>query len=213
MLTIKEAAERLDVQWLYLMHIIHVGDVRPSVCELYDGEVWHELSRFEFSADDLEAFRAEIERRRFPHVREQHGDVVETDARFACGPGWEQIIRSVATKLSALPGPPRISGGKEKFGSLTLYVFYDIILEEYDVKDISLRDAVEDIREAGRKKSVTICEECGEPGRLRMSYSRSKTTCDRHAHIVDYLHEDDGEIVDLPPQGGPTYKDGTQGTY
>lgn len=213
MLTIKEAAELLDVQWLYLMHIIHVGDVRPSVCELHDGAVWHELSRFEFSDNDLENFRAEIERRKFPHVHDQHAYVVEPDAEFACGPGWEQIIRSVATKLGTLPGPPRITGGKEKFGSLILYVSYDIIPEKYDLKDISLGDTIEDIREAARQKSVTICEECGEPGRLRMSYSWTKTTCEQHAHLVDNLREDDGEIVDLPPQGGPIYKDGSQGTY
>lgn len=212
MLTLAQAAERLNVTGLYLMHVIDVGDLRPSLYNAADGDVWHQDTEIAFSETDLDAFGTEIERRRFRHLHEQLGYLVAPEAEFAFGPGWEQIVRSAAQQLTTLPGRVRFSGGKEKFGSLTLYVSYDIFHEKHGLKDI-LYDAVATIRETARKRSLTFCEECGEPGRLRMGYSIAKTTCDRHAHLVGPLRDNDGEIVDLPPSIGPIYRDGTQGTY
>ncbi|MBY5819919.1 hypothetical protein HFN60_30475 [Rhizobium leguminosarum] len=213
MFTVSEAAERLGVIGLDLMHIVDVGDLRPTVCVPREGSVWHPDAEIAFSEDDLGRFAEEIERRTMPQLYEQYGNVIKAGAQFTCGPGWEQIIRSVAEKLVTLPGPPRLSGGKEKFGSLILYDLKVIFSEEYDLKGISTRESIEIILEAARKQSVTICEECGQPGRLRIGASWTKTTCDRHAHLVDNLRDDDGDIVDLPPQGGPIYKDGSQGRY
>ncbi|MBP2563391.1 hypothetical protein J2857_006190 [Neorhizobium galegae] len=135
-----------------------------------------------------------------PQIYEQYGTVIKAGARFTCGPGWEQIIRSVAEKLATLPGPPRLTGGKEQFGSLVLYDSRVIFCEEYDLKDIFPKESVQAIFEAVRKLSVTVCEECGQPGRLRIGASWTKTTCDRHAHLVNNLRYADGDIVDLPPQ-------------
>lgn len=69
------------------------------------------------------------------------------------------------------------------------------------------------LKEAARKQSLTICDECGAPGRLRMGVNIAKTTCDRHAHLAASFRDDDGEIIDLPPTGGPIYKDSRQGRY
>ena len=124
--------------------------------------------------------------RRFAHVFEQFGYVVEPDARFRFGEGWEQILRSALTKLSAVSGPPRVSGGKEKGGCLVLHVAHDP----------AQREAVEAIRADLRKRSLTVCEECGKAGRLRMGIAQFKTTCEDHAHLVGPLRDDDGTIGD-----------------
>ena len=203
MIGIKEAAERLGVSILYLMKIIEVGDVVPTTVNRHDGELWREETEILFSDSDLEVFAAEIRERRFEHVFVQHGHVLDKDASFAFGKGWERIVRELATALGALDGPPRITGGKEKFGSL-------IVRIEYQRTQMK---AVEVLKEAARKKSVTICEECGQPGRLRMGVSICKTTCNRHAHLAAPFRDDDGEINDLPPSGGPIYNDGRQGVY
>lgn len=194
------------------MHVIDVGDLRPSLYNAADGDVWHQDTEIAFSETDLDAFGTEIERRRFRHLHEQLGYLVAPEAEFAFGPGWEQIVRSAAQQLTTLPGRVRFSGGKEKFCSLALYVSYDITHEKYGLKDI-LYDAVATIRETTRKRSLTFCEECDEPGRLRIGASWTKTTCDRHAQLVDNLRCEDGDIVDLPQQGGPIYKDDSQGRY
>ncbi|WP_425648661.1 hypothetical protein [Agrobacterium radiobacter] len=204
MLDIEAAAERLGVSAIYLRHIIDIGDVMPSVVERHEGELWHEKSVILFSDSDIEKFWAEIRERRFPHVFEQHGFVVPTDAEFACGKGWERVIRKLATGLSAIPGPPpRFSGGKEKFGSFIAFVSCEV----------DQREEVRALVEAARKQSLRFCEECGNPGRLRMGVSIAKTTCDRHAHLAAPFRDTDGEIIDLPPTGGPIYKDGRQGRY
>lgn len=202
MIGIKEAAEALGVHQMLLAHIIDVGDVLPS--KMPSGPVWQHVEDIKFSPSDLIAFEAELRERRFVHVFEQHGYVVPADAEFACGKGWERVIRKLATGLSAIPGPPaRFNGGKEKFGSFIAFV---------SCED-NQREEIQALKKAARKQSLRFCEECGAPGRLRMGVSIAKTTCDRHAHLAAPFREDDGEIVDLPPTGGPIYKDGRQGRY
>jgi len=199
---IKEAAEALGVHQALIAHIIDVGDVVPSV--MPTGSVWQHVDEIKFSPSDLTAFTAELRERRFEHVFEQHGYVVPADAEFACGKGWERVIRKLATDLSAIHGPPpQFNGGKEKFGSFIAYVS----CEDYQSEEVQV------LKKAARKQSLRFCDECGAPGRLRMGVSIVKTTCDRHAHLAAPFRPDDGEIVDLPPNGGPIYKDGTQGTY
>ncbi|NEI66485.1 hypothetical protein [Rhizobium leguminosarum] len=202
MIGIAEAAEALGVRQMLLAHIIDVGDVIPS--QMPSGSVWQHLEDIRFSPSDLIAFAAELRERRFPHVFEQHGFVVPADAEFACGKGWERVIRKLATGLSAIPGPPpRFYGGKEKFGSFIAFVSCEG----------DQREEVQVLKEAARKQSLWVCDECGASGRLRMGVSIAKTTCDRHARLAAPFREDDGEIVDLPPTGGPIYKDGRQGVY
>lgn len=174
MISIKDAAERLGVNIVNLMNLIDVGAVTPSKVVRHEGELWHEKTEIEVSPDDLAAFQAELERRRFPHVREQFGYVVKPDAHFAFGPGWENILRSALTKLTAIPGPPRVDGGKEKFGAMVLHIEHDR----------THTDEIKAIRAAYKLFSEETCEECGKPGHLRKGRNLWKTTCEKHAHLV-----------------------------
>lgn len=202
LLSLEEAAKMIGVSQSWLWRVIEVGDVVPALTILHDGTVWHEQAEFGFTAADIIRFQEERDRRRFKHVHEQFGYVVPATAKFECGPGWETVIRRLADKLGTLPGPPKLVGGKEKFGS-----FQSRIVSHSTKHDERIDELV---REA-RKLSLTICDECGAPGRLRMGLNIAKTTCDRHAFLAEPLREDDGQIVDLPPLGGPIYADGYQG--
>ena len=61
---------------------------------------------------------------------------------------------------------------KEKFGGLR---FYQICGDEFVMGAVALAE----------RMSYTICEECGEPGKLR-SGGWMRTLCDRHAAKYDY---------------------------
>lgn len=204
LISLEEAAKLLGMYQTTLWHIIDVGDVVPALTILHDGTVWHEKAEFGFTSADLIRFQEERERRNFKHVHEQFGYVVPETAKFSCGPGWEIVIRRLAERLGRLPGPPKLVGDKEKFGS-----FQSRIVTHKAESD----DAIDELAREARKLSLTICEECGAPGRLRMGQNIAKTTCDRHAHLAGPLREDDGWILDLPPTGGPIYADGQQGRY
>ncbi len=201
MIGVKEVADSLGISRVFLAAIIDVGEVLPSV--MPSGSVWEGIDSIRFSPSDLIAFAAEIEKRRFVAVKAAHSTVIDPDAAFSFSKGWTALLVELAAELAKMDGPPRIIGGKEKFGSLILYVDYER----------SQMKAVEVLKEGIRKRSVTVCEECGQPGRLRMGHGRVKTTCEAHARLVYPLRDDDGEIVDLPMTGGPIYKDGRQGVY
>lgn len=126
--------------------------------------------------------------------------------RWAFRPGWLGLIQEAQAEIAALPvaWKARLIEGKEKFGYLRLSI---------DWKGRARRDRIEAIAERYRKRSLTICEECGKPGRLRMGVSIAATRCDDHATFAAPFRADDGRIVDLPPIGGPIYADGSQGHY
>jgi hypothetical protein len=202
LMSLAEATNMIEIDKMWLLHVIDVGDVVPALVILHNGSVWHEQAEFGFTSADIVRFQGERDRRKFKHVYEQFGYVVPADAKFSCGPGWEEVIRRLADKLGRLPGPPKLVGGKEKFGS-----FQSRIVPHGAQRD----EAIDELAREARKLSLTICEECGAPGRLRMGVNIAKTTCDRHAHLAGALRDDDGWIVDLPPTGGPIYADGYQG--
>lgn len=201
MIGIREAADQLGVADIFLAAIIDVGEVVPT--SMISGSVWEVFDTVQFSTSDLIMFAAEIELRRFVAVKAAHSRVIDPDASFSFSKGWTSLLADLAVELAKMDGPPRIIGGKEKMGSLILRVDYER----------SQMKAVEVLKEGIRKRSVTICDECGAPGRLRMGVNIAKTTCDEHTRLAHPLRDDDGEIVDLPMTGGPIYKDGTQGTY
>ena len=70
------------------------------------------------------------------------------------GKGWHSILTELCEKMSKLDKPPRFTQIKEKFGLLRIYT--DKIHEEADTL----------IHEA-EKHSGTVCENCGQPGKLR----------------------------------------------
>ncbi|NKJ77825.1 hypothetical protein [Rhizobium leguminosarum] len=72
------------------------------------------------------------------------------------------VVADLAAELVKLDGQPRITGGKEKFGSLILYCDYD----DGQTKEVrTLKGAI-------RKRSLEVCDECGAPGRLLMLFCR-----------------------------------------
>lgn len=127
--------------------------------------------------------------------------------RFACRSGWHKLIQKAADEMATFSPSwdAAIYGGKEKFGALYLSI------GPWD--NPSSRDTLAEFKERYRKASLSICEECGKAGRLRFGSGICATRCEEHADFVAPFSEDDGWIVDLPPQGGPIYKDGTQGKY
>ncbi|MGO7674855.1 hypothetical protein ACC685_33370 [Rhizobium ruizarguesonis] len=127
--------------------------------------------------------------------------------RFECRPGWNGLIQQAANEIATFSASwnARIYGGKEKFGALYLFVGPFDNESSYDV--------LNDLVERYRKRSLTICEECGQRGRLRMGISIAATRCDDHAAFVAPFRDEDGEIIDLPPTGGPIWKDGRTARY
>ena len=90
-----------------------------------------------------------------------------------CGAGWHPLIKELLDKLqnyvNAFPQLMhfRIVQIKEKWGGLCIYTNFgtDVInkcIEEYE------------------KKSFTICEICGKPGKFRGDLSWVQTLCDDH---------------------------------
>lgn len=90
------------------------------------------------------------------------------------GTGWYKIIRAAAEKLEPLivayklehPGEdaPRASQIKEKFGTLRFYLSHGT-------------DEMFKIADEAERKSATICEECGDTGKLRKG-GWLRTLCD-----------------------------------
>lgn len=117
-----------------------------------------------------------------------------------CGDGWEAIIREACEKIEPVlqdevPDEENVYAVqiKEKFGALRFYRSHRLILDihapsrvgsyidnnsstAYSHESIDAIDAA--IREA-EKRSLTICEICGDPGRLRGG-NWIRTLCDAH---------------------------------
>lgn len=125
--------------------------------------------------------------------------------RFECRQGWHGLIQKAADEVATFSPSwgVRLVGGKEKLGSLVLFVRYD---------DTAAMDAVEAFIEDFRKRSLGVCEQCGRRGRLRLGVVAA-TRCEDHADFVAPFRDEDGEIIDLPPTGGPIWKDGRKASY
>lgn len=81
------------------------------------------------------------------------------------GKGWSSLIHEVFDYIEQNKIPQKVIQVKEKFGGLRIYADYN---EELDKKII----------EVG-KRSFTICEDCGAPGKLRGG-NWYRTLCDTH---------------------------------
>lgn len=90
-------------------------------------------------------------------------NISKEDAKRCVGPGWSDLIEAIYDRL---PEDVYISQIKEKFGGLRFYV--------YGIND-ELFDFICEMEE----KSYTVCEKCGEPGKVRDT-SWIKTLCDEH---------------------------------
>ena len=156
-----------------------------------------------FSWDDILRFGYEFNvRRRFRNFRVEYADVLMLDdpddpeARgLEFGPGWEGILREFCgglRQLNRVGSRYRLRWGKEKFGGLRLFTTGNPDPDQ----DVAI--SVRELCRTAYQRSLHTCEECGEPGRLRMGIGVCLTLCDRHQHMAWPLNvEDDGVILDL----------------
>ena len=125
-------------------------------------------------------------------ARDENGREPWSMFGFECGDGWEPSIRKTAEKLEPLikiaketdpegyeAGYYRTSQLKEKFGTGRWYLSGGT-------------DEMQDLVEAWEEETVTICEACGKPGKIRGD-GWWYTACLDHTKIDD---RDSLEIVE-----------------
>jgi hypothetical protein len=88
------------------------------------------------------------------------------EARACVGPGWRDLIDRCWDICNE--NDVYITQVKEKFGGLRFYV-------------AAATDEVFDVIEAAEAESLTICEDCGVPGRPRTERIWIRTLCDKCA--------------------------------
>lgn len=101
-------------------------------------------------------------------LRMPHGWIRE----ISCGPGWYPLVAQVNLKLCELDVHHQVLQVKEKFGTLRYYA------ESHTDDELKYRDFCAVTSDAERL-STTICEQCGNGGRLCVSSHgvRMKTLC------------------------------------
>ncbi|RVG70867.1 hypothetical protein [Sinorhizobium meliloti] len=126
----------------------------------------------------------------FGKLRSNNTDVISPDARFAMDIGWIDLLQHAADRVRTYPESwsVKVVGGKEKFGCCVVHVTCD-----YSAR--GCRSEVERQREEIRLRSLSTCEICGSPGRLRLS-GFAKTVCDQHSGVMGEFREDDGKWSD-----------------
>jgi len=87
------------------------------------------------------------------------------------GRGWAPLVNRVFDKMETIKGSIKILQVKEKWGGLRIYT---------DYSNNELDKVINDVE----KKSLTICEVCGEPGKIR-GKSWYYTACDNHTRTGD----------------------------
>ncbi|MBY3363790.1 hypothetical protein [Rhizobium laguerreae] len=190
LMTLREAADVLEVDVVTLVHIIDVGDTVPTP------PVPQDYKDIVFAHDDIERFRVEVARRRFVDFKVQYADVYGEDEgpgarRLEFGPGWLGILKEFCDSLREFQNagyPAKLRWGKEKFGAMRLF---------YDCSD-EIATYIAERKGIAYGKSLRTCQECGEPARLQFGYSICLTLCDRHKHLVGQPDpERDGIILDV----------------
>lgn len=116
--------------------------------------------------------------REFPMLyRDRHGDTRRTRMcdGFACGDGWEPLIRRASEKLEPLVRGTcaRAFQVKEKFGTLRFY------MDSVEPLAPDVDEAIAAAIEAAEEESARTCEECGGPGELRDARGWFSTLCAR----------------------------------
>lgn len=91
-------------------------------------------------------------------------------------PGWYALIVETDAQLAALDPDYVVLQVKEKFGALRYYC-----QPSGDDPAPEVCDALDAITDEAERKSATICERCGQPGRLSDFAGRLKTLCQRCA--------------------------------
>lgn len=195
-----EFAKLLNVKEHSIWHIIDVGDIRPqSIIDGYQTKPLPEvIDSLRFSESDADVFRNEFRRRRHENFKSEYSDVLKPDEGPAArglefGPGWIEIVGQFCDQLrswNAGGWSVHLRWGKEKFGALRLFT------DAFHATSTPLQAYwLSRLRERARRQSLRTCQECGQPGRLRLG-AHAATLCDRHKHLVGELRADDGAILD-----------------
>lgn len=198
--TFLEFAKVLNVREHSIWHIIDVGDVHPhSIVDDYKNKRLPDvIDSLRFSDADVEKFQAEFRRRRHEDFLAEYSDVYEPDQGLGArglefGPGWIEIVGQFCDQLrqwQADGWKVRLRWAKEKFGSLRLFT---------DASHAAVTPLqsywLARLRERARRQSLRTCQECGQPGRLRLG-AHAATLCDRHKHLVGEPRAEDGVILD-----------------
>lgn len=91
-------------------------------------------------------------------------------------PGWYALVVDTDAQLAALDPDYVVLQVKEKFGALRYYCQPS---GEDPAPEVC--DALDAITDEAERRSATICERCGQPGRLADFAGRLKTLCQRCA--------------------------------
>lgn len=102
------------------------------------------------------------------------GKRVPFDKILHVGKGWHPLIEDLVVKLIHLGWTGELQQVKEKFGGLRFYF-------TASAKDPISLEIQHDVAAQAEARSYHICEECGEPGRVR-SGGWALTLCRRHAY-------------------------------
>lgn len=91
---------------------------------------------------------------------------------FECADGWYELIDELSRQICELSPMTMAFQVKEKYGTLRFYV---------DTAVGVVLDVIQDFEECSGK----ICEECGEPGKIRAG-GWVKTLCDKCCETKGY---------------------------
>ncbi len=198
--SLRDFAQVLGVKEHAVWHIIDVGDIRPhAIVDDFQRKSFNEVvDSLRFSDSDIEPFQQEIRRRQHEDFMVEYADVYVPDEGPAArglefGAGWTSIVEQFCDQLRSWNADGwnlHLRWAKEKFGSLRLFTDANhetmTPLQSYWLSRL---------RERARRQSLRTCQECGQPGRLRLG-AHAATLCDRHKHLVGEPRADDGVILD-----------------
>lgn len=113
----------------------------------------------------------------FSKVLKKHEDWIANPIEIYCGAGWTHLIEQALSEIAAIVRPLgkklTIFQLHERMGSLCLRVLTAGLTDEVESKLTTLMKAI-------TKRSRSICETCGKPGRLYERPYRA-VRCEKHA--------------------------------
>ena len=114
-----------------------------------------------------------------------------TDYKMDVGPGWHSLLNELHKELAVINPDYQTVQVKEKFGQLRVYIGgtpiqADIMGGSTGVVNVRIKDTatkdnwrkLQDIVDKYEAMSASVCENCGQPGKLDTSHYWRKTLCD-----------------------------------
>lgn len=128
------------------------------------------------------------------YIRERYSDLFDPDNTdlawkflITIGPGWWPLFSDFCSQLEGVlkhhneVGKWHVRQCKEKMGELRIHVRPSERVDHIDPPEPSAsQEMISLIREAIVERANRTCEECGEPGGLRVVEGWYKTCCELH---------------------------------